>query len=73
MRLWHNMPTAALLLLALAVAVIIVVIARPRLRRARRERFIRNLPPPPVRVVKEVELKLPRRNDVDEPPPAATE
>ncbi len=70
MRLWHNLPMAAVVLLAVLALVLIAIVIRPRIQRARQTRYIRNLPPPPVRVVKEVELKLPRRNEGDQTPPS---
>lgn len=62
-------PVAALVL-ALAAS-LLIAICWPQLRRARERRRIRRLPPPPVRIVKEPDLKIPRRSDPDRSPPAA--
>lgn len=60
----------AVLVFALAAS-LLTAIFWPKARRARQQHRIRHLPPPPVRIVKEPELKLPRRDDPDRLPPAA--
>lgn len=61
---------AAVLTFVLATG-LLTAIFWTRIRRARRKHRIRRLPPPPVRIVKEPELKLPRRDDPNRLPPAA--
>ncbi len=66
--LFSDTPLVAALLVILVGASLVVAVAWPFVRKARMKQRIRHFPPPPVRVVKEPELKLPRRRSVDQPP-----
>lgn len=69
--LWADLPPAAVLLIALLAATGLAVLSSPWRGRRRERRRIRRLPPPPPpRIVKEPELKLPRRSTADRTPTA---
>jgi hypothetical protein len=65
-------PVLAALVLIVIGASVIAAVGWPYIRQARIRRRIRNLPPPPVRVVREPELRLPRRRSGSGPPDAAS-
>ncbi len=67
--MWDGLPLAARLLLLAVAAVILALLALPLVHWIRRQRRIRELPPPPAKVEFGPPLRLPRR-DPGNPPDA---